>query len=171
MIKKMYYDLSLKNKIISVFLILLTVPLSITFFTIVLLIIAGTMSAYALTFIKARANGTLAAVITLGYFIPPGSVQINAFLILKSLNLANSFAGIVVVYGFLFTPITMIILVGYMKTIPFAIIESATIDGADHFTAYWRIILPMVKSALVTLGHTTIICGRLSSWRARQKGQ
>ena len=47
-------------------------------------------------------------------------------------------------------PLAIYILRGYMSTLPNAIIESAKIDGASHFTTFWRLIMPMSVPALAS---------------------
>jgi putative aldouronate transport system permease protein len=49
-------------------------------------------------------------------------------------------------------PWFVFLLLTYFKSIPFELVESAKIDGASEFTIYWRIILPMSKPALATVG-------------------
>lgn len=45
-------------------------------------------------------------------------------------------------------PLAIFILRGYMQTLPRSIIESASVDGASHFTTFWRLIVPMSVPAL-----------------------
>ena len=47
-------------------------------------------------------------------------------------------------------PLAIYILRNYMSTLPMAIIESAKIDGASHFTTFWRLIMPMSVPALAS---------------------
>lgn len=122
-----------------------------SFLTIISAVLLGTISAYALTFIKIKYSGVVMTFLVAGYFIPPGALTINAFLFLKDLHLLNSFAGLTLVFVSVNIPITLILLTGYMKTIPISIIEAAKVDGANHFVIFRRIVLPMCKPILVTL--------------------
>lgn len=45
----------------------------------------------------------------------------------------------------------------FMEGVPTAYIESAKIDGANHFQIWWRILLPLCKPALITLGVFTFV--------------
>ena len=47
-------------------------------------------------------------------------------------------------------PLAIYILRSYMSGLPTAIIESAKIDGASHFTTFWRLIMPMSTPALAS---------------------
>lgn len=123
----------------------------ISFCSIILLIITGTMSSYALTFIPNKATPFLHGLISLGYFVPPASIMLTVFLMYRNLRLLNTYTGIVLVYGAIFTAITMFILTGYMKSIPKSVIECAQIEGASHFRIYLWIVLPLSSPAIVTL--------------------
>ena len=52
-------------------------------------------------------------------------------------------------------PLAVYILRNYMSTLPRAVIESAKIDGASHFTTFWRLIMPMSVPALASFARTT----------------
>ena len=47
-------------------------------------------------------------------------------------------------------PLAVYILRNYMSGLPRAVIESAKIDGASHFTTFWRLIMPMSTPALAS---------------------
>ena len=45
-------------------------------------------------------------------------------------------------------PLAIFILRAYMQTLPRSVIESAEVDGASHFTTFWRLIVPMSIPAI-----------------------
>ena len=49
-------------------------------------------------------------------------------------------------------PLAIFLLHNYMATLPRDIFESARIDGADHFTIFWRLVLPLARPALAAFG-------------------
>jgi raffinose/stachyose/melibiose transport system permease protein len=67
------------------------------------------------------------------------------------LHLVDSLNGLVVIYsgGAIFS---YFLIQGYMQTIPYEIIEAARIDGCGTVRMYWRIVLPLVRPVLVTVG-------------------
>ena len=69
-------------------------------------------------------------------------------IIVKWLNLGNSFWGLVIVYATTSIPFCVWMLKGYFDTIPYDIEESAIIDGASPQTIFFRIILPLAKPAI-----------------------
>ncbi|HRW09431.1 MAG TPA: carbohydrate ABC transporter permease [Caldilineaceae bacterium] len=81
----------------------------------------------------------------------PGSVTlIPTFLIAHALGLTNTFWG-VVLPGFA-SAFGIFLLRQFFLNIPRELEDAARIDGAGFFTTYWRIMLPLARPALVTLG-------------------
>lgn len=67
------------------------------------------------------------------------------------LSLLNSIPGIVFAYMGFGGAMTVFVLTGFIKGIPFALEEAASIDGCPHEGIYFRIILPMLKPPLTTV--------------------
>lgn len=71
-------------------------------------------------------------------------------LITQVLNLRNNYLAILL--PSLMTPWYIILMKNFMKGIPVSISESAQIDGASDFKIYWKLILPLSKPGLATVG-------------------
>lgn len=71
-------------------------------------------------------------------------------LIVKYLKLKDHL--IVLILPYLILPFLAILMKNFMKGIPEEISESAKMDGANHFTIYSRLILPLAKPGLATIG-------------------
>jgi arabinogalactan oligomer/maltooligosaccharide transport system permease protein len=80
----------------------------------------------------------------------PGTLMLIPLfiIIVKWLNLGNTFWGLVIVYATTAIPFCVWMLKGYFDTIPYDIEESAIIDGASRQTIFLRIILPLAKPAI-----------------------
>jgi len=87
--------------------------------------------------------------------IPAQVTMLPVFLILNKMGLLNTYFGIILPG---MASIFAIFLINqYLKGIPDSLLEAAKIDGASHFTIYWRIILPLAKPVLVTLALFTFM--------------
>ncbi len=95
-----------------------------------------------------------------GMTIPVQVTLIPLNIMLKSVNLINSRAGLMLIYLGFGIPFGILILRGFFRTIPNEIVEAARIDGCSDFKILVRIILPIAKPAVVTL----IILDFLSTW-------
>jgi alpha-glucoside transport system permease protein len=68
--------------------------------------------------------------------------------IFPDLDLNQSFLGIWLAHTGFGIPLATYLLFNYIASLPSSIIESAKIDGADHFTIFWRLIVPLSVPAL-----------------------
>ncbi|HEU4526962.1 MAG TPA: carbohydrate ABC transporter permease [Actinomycetota bacterium] len=68
--------------------------------------------------------------------------------IFPDLDLNQSFLGIWLAHAGFGIPLATYLLYNYIASLPSSIIESAKMDGADHFTIFWRLIVPLSVPAL-----------------------
>jgi alpha-glucoside transport system permease protein len=68
--------------------------------------------------------------------------------VLPDLNLGGTFLGVWLAHTAFGLPLATYLLRNYIGALPSSIIESAKIDGADHFTIFWRLIVPLSVPAL-----------------------
>ncbi|HET9724912.1 MAG TPA: carbohydrate ABC transporter permease [Actinomycetota bacterium] len=75
-------------------------------------------------------------------------VVVFGYRIFPDLDLNQSFLGIWLAHTGFGIPLATYLLFNYIASLPSSIIESAKIDGADHFTIFWRLIVPLSVPAL-----------------------
>jgi alpha-glucoside transport system permease protein len=68
--------------------------------------------------------------------------------IIPNLGLQGTFLGVWLAHAGFGLPLAVYLLRNYIGSLPSSIIESARIDGADHFTIFWRLIVPLSVPAL-----------------------
>ena len=120
-------------------------------------------------FIPMAISATSAAVIWRVFYIyqPAGEKQIgllNAFLGLFHTppqywfgnEAVNNFA-LIAIYVWGFTGFSMVILSAALKGIPDEIIEAAKMDGANRFTLFWRVMIPMIAPTITVVTITMVI--------------
>ena len=64
------------------------------------------------------------------------------------LDLVGTFLGVWLAHTGFGLPLAIYLLRNYIGSLPSSIIESAKIDGADHFTIFWRLVVPLSVPAL-----------------------
>jgi alpha-glucoside transport system permease protein len=74
--------------------------------------------------------------------------QIGGYLIFPDLDLSGTFLGVWLAHTGFGLPLAIYLLRNYIGALPSSLIESAKIDGADHFTIFWRLIVPLSVPAL-----------------------
>jgi raffinose/stachyose/melibiose transport system permease protein len=110
----------------------------------------GTMAAYVLNRFTFRLKGLVLSLFLFATLIPSITQQVAIFKIVQGLGLFNTRAAAVILY--MGTDIISIyIFLQFLSTISFSLDESAMLDGASYFTIYRKIILPLMKPAIVTV--------------------
>ena len=113
-------------------------------------IILGTMAAYAIDRFAFRGRKLVVGLFLVATLIPSVTSQVATFQIIAGLGLFNTKAALVLL--FLGTDIIAIyIFMQFMQSIPISLDEAAMLDGANRWTIYWRVILPLLKPAIATV--------------------
>lgn len=120
--------------------------------SILLTIVISVMLSYAFTRMKWKLRGLFFGIILLGIMIPIHATLLPDFVILKKLALTDTYWALILPYTAVNVPLGMFMLSGFMRSIPGALEESAVIDGCGIFRLVFRIVLPMLKPAVVTVG-------------------
>jgi alpha-glucoside transport system permease protein len=68
--------------------------------------------------------------------------------IFPDLDLNGTFLGVWLAHAGFGLPLATYLLTNYIRMLPSSLIESAKIDGADHFTIFWRLVVPLSVPAL-----------------------
>ncbi len=91
----------------------------------------------------------------------PGVVMmIPLYILLDVAGLLDSLLGLVLVYSTTAIPFSTWMLKGYFDTIPKELEEAALIDGADRWTIFYRVVLPLAKPALAV----TALFSFMTAW-------
>lgn len=120
----------------------------ITFFTVVLVIIVSMLAAYIIS----RVNNKVTKIVFLSFLtaimIPPDVMFLSMFLQIRDYNLINNFWGVILPSVAMGIPMSVFILVAFMKNLPPSLLEAATIDGCSRFGILWKIVAPLTKAAI-----------------------
>jgi arabinogalactan oligomer/maltooligosaccharide transport system permease protein len=123
-------------------------------------VIFASMAGYG--FSRFRFIGKKAGLLSLltTQMFPGTMLLLPMYIMLINLGLINSYLGIVIVYSATALPFCIWTMKGYYDTIPTSLEEAARIDGCSHFTAFMKVILPLVAPALVI----TALFSFMSAW-------
>lgn len=123
-------------------------------------VVAGLMAAFVIARYNFRGRQALYTLFTAGLMFPLTVAALPLTLLLRTLGLHGTYLG-VIIPGIAFAlPTTIIILVPFLRAIPDELEEAARIDGASRIGFFWRILLPLSKPGLVTVG----ILAFVASW-------
>jgi alpha-glucoside transport system permease protein len=73
---------------------------------------------------------------------------LGGYVVFPDLDLVGTFLGVWLAHAGFGLPLAIYLLRNYIGSLPSSIIESAKIDGADHFTIFWRLIVPLSVPAV-----------------------
>ncbi len=112
-------------------------------------VIIGTQLAYILNRFKFPGNGIIRNLFTFAALLPGIAMQVAVYEIMVNLHFVNTMHGyIIMMMGT--DVISIYVFIQFFENIPVSLDESAIIDGASYFTIYRRILLPLLKPAIVT---------------------
>ena len=109
----------------------------------------GTIGAYALARLRFLGRAFMASAVLITYLVPPSILFIPLYAQIRNLGLADSLTGLIVAYPSFTVPFVTWLLMGYFESIPEELEESAMIDGATRFGAFYRIVLPLAAPGLL----------------------
>lgn len=118
------------------------------------------MLAYALTRKEVTARSAISFIVFFPVLFSGGLVP-SYMLITKYLHLKNTIWALIT--GGVVSPMNVIIMKNFFKTIPESLIESARIDGSSEFRTLFQIVMPLAKPSLATIGLLTAI-GYWNNW-------
>ena len=113
----------------------------------ILTLFIGSLAAYVVSKHRFKAKRAIYLVIIGSMMVPWQVGLIPGFLLVDKFGWLNSYFGYVV--PALPKAFIVFFLVQYLSSIPDELVEAARIDGAREFTIYWRIIVPLLKPALI----------------------
>lgn len=117
--------------------------------TLLNLLVAG-MVAYSVG--RIRPSTVLYTFFTVGIMIPLHALLIPTFILVKNLGLMSSRTSLYLVYSATNLSMSVFILVGFLRSLPRAVDEAAIIEGLNFRQIFFRIILPLSKPGLATIG-------------------
>jgi raffinose/stachyose/melibiose transport system permease protein len=126
--------------------------LLVTTLAIAISLFAAMMATYAITRISWKLNKLTNAFFMLGLTIPIQASIVPVYVVLSKLHWLNKYSTLIVPYSAFALSMSILICTGFMVEIPYALDEAARIDGCSLTGTFFRIILPLMKPAVSTVG-------------------
>lgn len=124
----------------------------------IIAVVLGSMAAYVFSRRRDRLNNGIYMYMVLGIVIPINYVALMKVMQITHLN--NSAPGIILLYVATQLPFTVFLIYGFVSKVPVELDEAAVIDGCGPIRLFFSIILPMLKSSMVT---AAVLCF-LNTW-------
>lgn len=120
-------------------------------------LLVSSLLAYAFARLQFPGKEMLFNLFLVGMMIPPVMLIIPQFLVASWLGLLNNLVGLILVYITMNLSLQTFLLRGFFEGIPRDLEEAAVIDGAGHWTIFWRIILPLSRPGLAVVAIFTFL--------------
>lgn len=118
-------------------------------------LVTCSMAAYAFARLNFPGKNILFLLLISALMIPGQVTLVPLFILMRQLGLYNTHAALIL--PALINPFGVFLLRQYFMTIPGELEDAARVDGANVFTIYWRIILPLAGPVLTTLAILTFV--------------
>ena len=115
-------------------------------------LLIGASAAYALSRLHFRGRAILLMVILGVSMFPTIATLSPLYLILKNMNLLNTYQGLILTYIGFSLPMAIWLMTNFFAQIEKGFEEAAAIDGCSHFQTFVKIILPLIKPATFSVG-------------------
>ncbi|OBX07832.1 carbohydrate ABC transporter permease [Gallibacterium genomosp. 3] len=119
--------------------------------------VISAMAAYGIVRFFPKLGRIMSKVLITTYIFPPILLAIPYSIVMAKVGLTNTTLGLVIVYLSFSVPYAVWLLVGFFQTVPIEIEEAAKIDGANKFTVFFKIVLPLVAPGIVATAIYTFI--------------
>lgn len=121
----------------------------VTASTVILSLLIATPAAYAFSRLRFRGRDRWASTILSFRFMPPVAIAIPVLLMMRTLNLDDTYPGLILPYVAFSLPLAIWILIGFFDEIPRELDDAALVDGCSRVGVLWRVMLPLVRPGLI----------------------
>src|SRR4051795_3639039 len=125
--------------------------------TTLLSILVGAFCAYALARLRIGGKSVMLAIVLTISTFPQIAIAAPLFKLWSDIGLFNTWTGLIIPYLTFALPLTIYILVSFFKEIPRDLEEAALVDGATHFQAFRKVVVPLAAPGLATAAILTFI--------------
>lgn len=108
----------------------------------------STLSGYALSKLKFKLRGAIFEINQGALMFVPAAVMIPRYLIIQGLGITNTYWAHIL--PLLAMPVSLFLIKQFIDGVPDTLIEAAVVDGANQFTVYRKIIIPLIRPAIAT---------------------
>lgn len=115
------------------------------------------LSAYGFSRFNFPGKKVINTVIISVQAVPPITLLIPYLVMVVTFGIYDSYLALVLTYVVFTLPYAILMLTGYMNTLPKELDEAVLIDGGSRFKALWRVLVPSCVPGLVSVGLYTFI--------------
>lgn len=124
---------------------------------VILTLFIGIMASYAFSRFNFPGKSLINTLIVSVQAVPPITLLIPYLSLIVSLKLYNTYGALILTYLVFTLPYCILMVTGYLNTMPRDLDEAVMIDGGSRWTALWKILVPSAVPGLVSVGMYTFM--------------
>jgi raffinose/stachyose/melibiose transport system permease protein len=134
----------------------------IALIAVTVVVTVSAMAAYVFARFSFPGREALFTLFALGLLFPAAVAILPLYILLRAIGLLDNPLGVALPQAAFGIPLTIVILRPFFRSIPAELEDAARIDGCGMFGFFWRVLLPLARPALATVG----ILALVGSWNA-----
>ena len=119
--------------------------------TAVLALVVSVPAAYALAKYRLRVTVVIVSALLVAQIVPSIVLATSLFVIFHWIHLVNTYPGLIIADGTYAIPFSILVLRAFFFSLPNDLTQAARVDGASEWQTFQRIVIPLARSALITV--------------------
>jgi multiple sugar transport system permease protein len=127
--------------------------------TALLALVVAVPAAYALSKYRLRVTVILVSSLLVAQIVPSIVLATSLFIVFHRINLVNSYPGLIIADGTYAIPFAILVLRAFLFSLPNELLYAARVDGATEWQAFRMIVIPLARSAVITVAVFAFLAG------------
>lgn len=127
--------------------------------TALLALVVAVPAAYALSKYRLRVTVILVSSLLVAQIVPSIVLATSLFIVFHWLNLVNSYPGLIIADGTYAVPFAILVLRAFLFSLPNELLYAARVDGATEWQVFRMIVIPLARSAVITVAVFAFLAG------------
>ncbi|WP_199549095.1 carbohydrate ABC transporter permease [Streptomyces sp. N35] len=120
--------------------------------TLILTTVVALIGGYALARFDFKGKRGFMLALLCSQFVPGALLLVPLFQIFAELQMINSLVSVVIAETVFQLPLSMILISGFIKNVPYSLEEAAWVDGCSRLRAFLTVVLPLLRPGLIAVG-------------------
>jgi multiple sugar transport system permease protein len=127
--------------------------------TALLALVVAVPAAYALSKYRLRVTVILVSSLLIAQIVPSIVLATSLFIVFHRINLVNSYPGLIIADGTYAVPFAILVLRAFLFSLPNELLWAARVDGATEWQTFRKIVIPLARSAVITVAVFAFLAG------------
>jgi len=127
--------------------------------TALLALVVAVPAAYALSKSRLRVTVILVSSLLIAQIVPSIVLATSLFIVFHRINLVNSYPGLIIADGTYAVPFAILVLRAFLFSLPNELLYAARVDGATEWQTFRMIVIPLARSAVITVAVFAFLAG------------